>query len=511
MDSPLRKVSNPLGLWSLRNRLIVGVVVLSALGFIASDVAARAALHSYLIDQVDSQLTSVAGGSTLRLDRAGIASDESNSMMMESQSSLGSETVTTEKGTGVAKMQPLRQVPTTMSVTLLNPAGKVLGVIGGDLNTQAITNFIEGLTPAKVISHKNQPFTLDVPGADFRVLARVLPSALGSVVVAQSLENIDKTLHRLQILFIFIGLIVLLLIALASRKVISMGLRPLEAVETTAESIAAGDLSARLPEARPDTEVGRLVESLNQMLARIEESFAARSASENRLRRFVADASHELRTPLTAIRGFAELHRQGAVKGEEQTKELIGRIEKESLRMGSLVEDLLLLARLDQSRDLKREPVNLIQSVNDAVESARAAGPNHPITVSAPKEEFYILGDPDRIHQVVANLLANARTHTEMGTPIDVTVSQSPEGATVCVADKGPGLSTEDQGRIFERFFRADPSRARASEEGSGLGLSIVDAVMRAHGGIASVASTVGEGATFTLFFPVQQPEVAPE
>ncbi len=507
MVSPLRKVSNPLSLWSLRNRLIVGVVVLSALGFIASDVAARSALHSYLINQVDAQLASVAGGSTLRLDRAGIAPDENSSMVMEPQSTDGNTTTSPKKSSGTATMQPLRQVPTAMSVTLLNPSGKVIGVIGGDLNTQAITNFIGGLTPAEVLKHKNQPFTLDVPGADFRVLARVLPSALGSVVVAQSLENIDQTLHRLEFLFIIIGLIALLLIALASRKVISIGLKPLEAVETTAESIAAGDLSARLPEAKPDTEVGRLVESLNQMLARIEESFAARSASENRLRRFVADASHELRTPLTAIRGFAELHRQGAVKGEDQTKELIGRIEKESVRMGSLVEDLLLLARLDQARDLKKEPVNLVDAVNDAVASARAAGPDHLISVTVPDEDFYVLGDPDRIHQVVANLLANARTHTEPGTPIRVIVSHSTEGSTVSVADEGPGLSAEDQERIFERFFRADPSRARSNEEGSGLGLSIVDAVMRAHGGKVSVTSTVGEGATFTLFFPLESRE----
>ena len=503
MASPLRKVSNPLSLWSLRNRLIVGVVVLSALGFIASDIAARSALHLYLINQVDAQLTSVAGGSTLRLDRAGIASDENSSMMLNTQSGDETGATTSKSPATTSTMQPLRQVPTAISVTLLNPKGKVLGAIGGDLNTQAITNFIWGLTPADVIRHKNQPFTLDVPGADFRVLARVLPSALGSVVVAQSLDNIDKTLHRLEFLFIIIGLIALLLIALASRKVISIGLKPLEAVETTAESIAAGDLSARLPRAKPDTEVGRLVESLNQMLARIEESFAARSASENRLRRFVADASHELRTPLTAIRGFAELHRQGAVKGEDQSKELIGRIEKESVRMSSLVEDLLLLARLDQSRHMKKEPVNLVEAVNDAIVSARAAGPDHPISITKPDEDFYILGDPDRIHQVVANLLANARTHTEPGTQIRVSVSHATEGATVSVADDGPGLSGEDQERIFERFFRADPSRARSHEEGSGLGLSIVDAVMRAHGGKVSVSSSLGEGATFTLFFPI--------
>lgn len=497
MVSPLRKVSNPLSLWSLRNRLIVGVVVLSALGFIASDFAARSSLHSFLMNQVDTQLKSVAGGSTLRLDRAGIAPDENRLPADNSD-----EATPTAKASTKAGLSPLRQVPTTMSVTLLNPAGKVVGVIGGDLNTQAITNFVTGFTPAVVASHKNQPFTIEAPGTDFRVLARILPSALGSVVVAQSMDNVDQTVHRLQILFIFIGLIALLLIALASRKVIDIGLRPLEAVEVTAESIAGGNLSARLPTAKPDTEVGRLIGSLNKMLARIEESFAARAASENRLRRFVADASHELRTPLTAIRGFAELHRQGAVQGEQETKELIARIEKESLRMGSLVEDLLLLARLDQARELSKDPVNISAAVKEAVESARAAGPHHPITVATPDEDIYVLGDANRIHQVVANLLANARIHTSEGTPITVTLTHSDSGTAVSVSDKGPGLSEADQERIFERFYRADPSRVRTSVEGSGLGLSIVDAVMHAHGGRVGVTSTLGDGATFTLYFP---------
>jgi two-component system OmpR family sensor kinase len=511
MESPLRRVSNPLSLWSLRNRLVVGVVVLSALGFIASDVAARNSLRSFLVNQVDTQLTSVAGGSVLRLDRAGIAPDENalpptTTSTDSTDSSDGKAAVATTSAQvqkQTAALRPLRQVPTSMSVTLLDPHGNILGVIGGDLNTQEIGKYVKGLTPKTVLGHKNLPYTLDAPGSDFRILARVLPSALGSVVVAQSLDNVDQTVHQLQLLFIFIGLIALLLIALASLKVVNIALKPLEAVEITAESIAAGNLSARLPQAKPDTEVGRLVGSLNQMLARIEESFAARTASENRLRRFVADASHELRTPLTAIRGFAELHRQGAVQGEVDTKGLIQRIEKESIRMGSLVEDLLLLARLDQAREMATVPVNLNTTVTDAVESARAAGPEHPITVLLPEDDLYVLGDSNRIHQVVANLLANARTHTPEGTPISIILGQSDDGTTVEVADKGPGLSEGDQERIFERFFRADASRTRMSDEGSGLGLSIVDAVMRAHGGRVSVASKLGEGATFTLFFPI--------
>jgi len=501
MDSPLRKVSNPLSLWSLRNRLVVGVVVLSALGFIASDFAARSALQSFLVGQVDDQLASVAGGSALRLDRAGIAPDENSAIPEDSTENEADENV--RKSKPAPAIRPLRQVPTAISVTLLDPTGNVLGIIGGDLNTQEIGNYVNGLTIHDVELCGDKPFTISAPGADFRVLARVLPSELGSVVVAQSLDNVDNTIHQLQILFIFIGLVALLLIGLASRKVIDIGLKPLAEVETTAESIAGGNLSARLPDAKPDTEVGRLVSSLNQMLTRIEGAFSAQTESENRLRRFVADASHELRTPLTAIRGFAELNRQGAVQGKEATNELIVRIEKESMRMGALVEDLLLLARLDQSRELEKNPVNIRSVVEEVVASARAAGPEHPISISIPDGDIYILGDGNRVHQVIANLLANARTHTPVGTAISVVVTQDDNGTSISVTDKGPGLSNQDQERIFERFFRADPSRTRTTDEGSGLGLSIVDAVMRAHGGRVSVTSKLGEGATFTLFFPV--------
>jgi two-component system OmpR family sensor kinase len=282
-------------------------------------------------------------------------------------------------------------------------------------------------------------------------------------------------------------------------------MRPLEDVEVTAEHIAAGDLSARMPDANPHTEVGRLVTSLNAMLTRIENSFAARAESENKLRRFVADASHELRTPITAIRGFSELYRQGAIAEGDATKDLIGRIEGESKRMGSLVEDLLLLARLDQERAMEQNPVNLGEIVEDAVVSARAAGPHHPISFTQSKEEFFALGDDARIHQVVANILANARAHTPSGTEITVTLKSEADGVRIAISDNGPGLSIEDQKKIFERFYRADPSRVRVDGEGSGLGLSIVDAVMAAHGGSVTVESELGKGATFTLFFPVEK------
>jgi len=473
--------------WSLLNRLTLGVVLLSSLGVIASDLAAQSLLRNYLTQEVDRELISIAGGSIPRLERGGIGNDRDD---------------VNHQGR-VANISPLRNIPSSTSITLFGPTGLMIGQIGGDLGSKEITNYLNEKSPDEVAEHDLTPFTIEIPGSDFRVFSQKLPSGLGSVVVAKSFEDIDRILLRLQGLFVLIGLIMIFFIALASRKVIKVGLRPLATVEATAERITEGDLTARLPDFKPNTEVGRLVSTLNIMLGRIEESFAARLESESKLRRFVADASHELRTPITAIRGFAELHRQGAVSGEEKTKELIGRIEDESKRMSSLVEDLLLLARLDQSREMKSEPVNISQLVLEAVESARAAGPSHEVSFDKPVEDIYALGDTLRIHQVVANLLANARTHTPAGTKIDVSVNQSESGVHVRIADNGPGLSQADQAKIFERFYRADSSRSRTEGEGAGLGLSIVDSVMRAHAGHVSVESELGKGAAFTLFFPL--------
>ena len=467
---------------SLRNRLTVGVLVLSAFGFAGAGFGAQALLQNYLIHQVDDQLLSVVGGVADRLDQAGIANDSD----ADDQSARAKT--------------PLNRVPTSISVTVLDPFGNLVGGIGGDFNSNKISDYVKGLLPGQVAAFGSKPFTVEAPGADFRVATTVLPSSLGSVIVAQSLSDFDKTTHQIGVVFLIIGGIVLLFIAFASRQVIKVSMKPLKKIEKTAEQIAAGDLSARLENFGPDTEVGRLSTSLNTMLSRIEESFAARAESENKLRRFVADASHELRTPLTSIRGFAELHRQGAVPEGEKTKELISRIEKESIRMGSLVEDLLMLARIDQSRELVMAEVDLSNLVTEAVSSAQAAGPEHPIT-SDIAHDVHTQGDADKIYQVVTNLLANARTHTPAGTAIHVATSSTKDDSYVSVADKGPGLSAQDQMHIFERFYRVDTSRQRSSNEGSGLGLSIVDEVMKAHGGTVSVASEPGNGATFTLHF----------
>lgn len=489
---------SPLRTWSLRSRLVLGVVLLSAAGFILSSIVAQQALRSYLLQQVDSELLTLSGSSLPRIAEAGIARDEDDLNNGHGKNRM-------READAPIVRTPLQRIPTSTSVTLLDAQGRVLGGLGGDLNALSITDFLNGLTPTDAASHNGEPFTIDAKGPDFRAVALVLPNGQGTVVAAQSLNGLNRTVGKLGFFFFLIGLLLITLIAVASRIVIKVGMRPLEDVEDTAEQIAAGDLSARMPDANPHTEVGRLVTSLNSMLGRIETSFAARAESENKLRRFVADASHELRTPLTAIRGFSELYRQGAVTGEEPTRELIGRIEGESKRMGSLVEDLLLLARLDQSRDMELKPVNLELIVESAVASARAAGPTHPVSFAESSEEFFALGDEVRIHQVVANLLANARVHTPVGTEIAVSIVRRENGIEISVADGGPGLSREDQEKIFERFYRADTSRVRVDGEGSGLGLSIVDAVMKAHNGSVTVVSELGKGATFTLFFPVAQ------
>ena len=462
------------------------------MGFIAASFATQSLLKGYLLTQVDDQLVAISEAAVPRIERGGIAIDEDGD---DERPGRG-------LGRRLGAPAPLSQIPTSTSITVLGSDGAVLGGLGGNLGGASITSYLAGLLPEEVAVHGDEAFTIAAPGPDFRVIARPLTSPAGTFVAAQNLGELERTLARLTFLFGLIGLALLILIATASRAVIKIGLRPLEDAEKTAGEIAAGNYSARMPETDPGTEVGRLVSSLNSMLSRIEKSFAIQNESENKLRRFVADASHELRTPITAIRGFSELHRQGAVTGEKETTELIGRIENESKRMGSLVEDLLLLARLDQSREMDSKPVDINKVVEDAVISARAAGPNHPVEFISSNDEIFTLGDEVRIHQVVANLLANARAHTPAGTPITVSLATTDAGVEVTVADKGPGLSLEDQNRIFERCYRTDASRVRTGSDGSGLGLSIVDAVMRAHGGSVSVESTPGMGAVFTLLFP---------
>jgi two-component system OmpR family sensor kinase len=305
---------------------------------------------------------------------------------------------------------------------------------------------------------------------------------------------------------------VLLLLAALAAWVVRLGLAPLTAMERTAQQISAGDLSRRVDDVDPHTEAGRLGIAFNAMLGQIESALAARTASEQRLRQFLADASHELRTPLTTIRGFAELYRQGAAQQPEQAEKVVRRIEEVAARMGLLVEDLLLLARLDQQRPLARQPVDLLSLAGDAVHDARLLAPARTVDLSVqPGAAFLVIGDEPRLRQVIGNLMSNALTHTPDGTPIEVSIGSgtldprlpdSPPAVTLDVTDHGPGMTPEQAHRVFERFYRTDQARTRATG-GSGLGLAIVNALVSAHGGVASVRTAPGKGATFRIALPL--------
>jgi two-component system OmpR family sensor kinase len=472
---------------SLRGRLVIAVVSLTAIALIITDITSTVILRNNLIDRLDAQLRAVAGGPTLRLDQLHL-SDQIDESMPAFSGTAGP-----------------RRVPNSISLTLLDPVGKMVRQYGGGTNNTKLIRALTGITITQAGVHQNRPWTISGRNStDYRIISRVIINNEGTAIVAISLADVQKTLINLNVLLFALGLLVLLLLALIARKAVSIGLRPLDDVEKTAAAIASGDLSARLANEDPKTEVGRLNGALNAMLERIEVSFNARRASEERLRRFAADASHELRTPLTAIRGFAELHRQGAISGEEATTTVLRRIEKESLRMSTLVDDLLLLARLDQQRPLAHEPVDIRVLIEEAVAAARVSSDRHPVDLAMPDEDIYVYGDSGRLHQAVSNLLVNARTHTPTDTPIHVRVDLETTEVIITVADEGPGLTHEQSERIFERFYRADPSRQRghSREEGSGLGLSIVDAVVSAHTGSVSVDSIEGVGATFTIRLP---------
>jgi two-component system OmpR family sensor kinase len=369
----------------------------------------------------------------------------------------------------------------------------------------------------------NRPYTASSVSTSERWRLLIIPAAQDPsgaemyLIIGESLRDMDDAVDRLVAAELIVGLGVLAILASVGVGIVQASLRPLTEIEHTAAAIAAGDLTRRVPESDMDTEVGRLAYALNTMLAQIESAFAVRTASEERMRQFIADASHELRTPLTTIRGFAELYRQGAVRSAEDTAALLQRIEGEAARMGLLVEDLLLLARLDQERPLTLAPVELRVLASDAVSAASAVAPERRITLEAVGEPVLVVGDEPRLRQVLGNLMTNALTHTPAGTPVTVRVYFDPPHAVVEVADAGPGLTGEQRQRVFERFYRVDKARTRkaagqaqavAPHSGSGLGLAIVAALVAAHGGTVSVDSEPGVGATFRVCLPAGAPAV---
>lgn len=363
----------------------------------------------------------------------------------------------------------------------------------------------------------NEAFYIGSKSGDlkWRAIAGRTRDFEATFIVAVPLTTVDTTVRKLVLVELLIGLAVLSACAAVGWYAVHRAFRPLRQIEDTAAAIADGDLGRRIPTRTAEDEVTSLSRSLNVMLAQIEQSFAAREASEERMRQFVADASHELRTPLAAVRGYAELYRQGAVREPADVASAMSRIEGEATRMGGLVEDLLMLARLDDQRPLEFAPVDLTVLAADAVQDARAIAPERSISVTGlegPLEPTVAAGDESSLRQVLANLLSNGLNHTPADTPLEIAVGtrDSGETAIVEVRDHGPGIDPDKARRVFERFYRADPSRVRGTGGGNGLGLAIAAALVSAHRGRIGVAQTPGGGATFVLELPTGNSQPSP-
>ncbi len=466
---------------SLRSRLLAATLLLVAAGLLVTDVATYRFLSAFLLRRVDRQLEAAA----LPAIRALALADAF-------------------PGGRFADDGARALFPAGTYAAVLDHGGRVLRdhVFAFQQEPPPPPALPPGL-PGSSGATSDEPARFSTPARDGHARYRVLAAALlggGTFVVAVPLDEVDATLARLLGIEAAVTAAVLAGLGGLAWWIVRLGFQPLERMAETAGAIAAGDLSRRVEPAEPRTEVGRLGLALNAMLARIEGAFAERRASEERLRRFVADASHELRTPLTSIRGYSELFRRGAADRPEDLARVMRRIEEEGARMGELVDELALLARLDQGLPLEREPVDLAELAEAAVEAARATDPARPLDLDA-RGPVVVEGDPRRLRQVVDNLLANARQHTPAGTPVHVRVRAEGGVALLEVADEGPGVPPEHAGRIFERFYRVEASRSR-DHGGAGLGLSIVEAVARAHAGSAAYRPRPG-GAVFEVRLPL--------
>ena len=457
--------------WPLRVRLAILAVVLAACGLLVAGVATRYALERFLIDRVDQQFTSAEG----------------------SLSHLGDTDHAPPAGVFNGALP-------SHSYAIVYPSGYSVWF---SPNGSPPDDVVKEAAEAGYGQHSIGGYRFDVVAMHADRADGDGPTN-GRLVMAVPLSDVNSTLNRLAVLELLVGLSVLAAIAVLAYLLVRRELAPLGRIEHTAAAIAAGDLSQRVDEGDPSTEMGSLARSLNEMLAQIERAFEERRRSESRLRQFVADASHELKTPLTSVRGFAELFRRGAADRPADLALAMSRIEAEAERMGILVDDLLTLARLDQGRPLARDPVDVGVLVGELVEDHVLLHPEWPATIEVgPGVE--IVGDRVRLRQAFANVLANARSHTPQGTPIDVAVADDAGGVRVTIADEGPGIPEDVIGSVFERFVRADRSRARSSG-GSGLGLAIVEGLIRAHGGRVEAANRPQGGAVFTVWLPHEPP-----
>lgn len=464
---------------SLRTRLLLVLAALASAGLLAAGIATYVSERSFLVARVDRTVAGSGHALAAQISRRG---------------SLD---------------------PTDLDQLAATTPGVYIGIVARD---GAVRWSPIGLRPDETPpAEPRLPNGLRLPTANrgrtvgigsvrggTRFRARLEPLFNGeTLVVAAPLSEVDANLHHLLLIEALVALGVVGGVVALGLWLVRVGLRPLGRIEQTAGAIAAGDLGRRIEGVDERTEVGRLGRALNSMLGQIERAFAERTASEQRLRRFVGDASHELRTPLAAVQAYAELFERGARDRPEDLARAMAGIEREARRMGILVDDLLLLARLDQGRTLERALVDLRALAGEAVEAARLLEPGRPIELEA-SDPVSVVGDAERLRRVLDNLLANVRAHTPARASARVRVARAGGRALVEVADEGPGLAKEEAEQVFERFYRGDPSRSRDAG-GAGLGLSIVAAIAAAHGGSVAVHCADGAGASFTVSLPLDQ------
>jgi two-component system OmpR family sensor kinase len=473
---------------SLRARLLVGVIALLALVCAIIGLVTQFSLHSFLLRQLDNQLMAAAQPRHPGPPGGGNAPDRCDGLTLPNR-------------------------PPFFGLPFGSIAGTVADgqVVAGRL-TQAgclqpvSTDEAADLGPAPQLG---VPYSKHVGSlGDYRLIAE--PVGDGTITVTGiPLSDVDSTLTGLAFVYSGVAVAALVAAAVAGAVIVRRELRPLRRVADTATRVSEleldkGDvaLSVRVPDGDtdPGTEVGQVGAALNRMLGHVADALASRHASETRVRQFLADASHELRTPLAAIRGYAELTRRGGDEVPDSIAHAMRRIESESARMTTLVDDLLLLARLDSGRPLERAEVDLSRLVVDAVSDAHVAGPDHNWRLDLPGDPVTVIGDGQRLHQVLANLLTNARTHTPAGTTVTTGLHAEPDHVVLTVTDDGPGVPPALLPEVFERFARGDTSRSRGAGS-TGLGLAIVAAVGHAHGGSVSVVSEPGR-TMFTVTLP---------
>jgi two-component system, OmpR family, sensor kinase len=500
--------------WPLRTRLVAAVLALVAAALFAIAGISYVALKNYLIDRIDRELVSTAN----------------------------SPVAVQFRDAPFNGFVP----PTNWLIAIKSANG--MGPVVPNLPASSQPRWPQ--SAPEVAQLPRTPYTERAPdGTDWRLVAVFLQDGQ-LVFLGQSLTDVEGAVHRFVLIELIVGGATLLIVSAIGAELIRRSLRPLTEIESKAAAISAGDLTQRVPEYEPDaavprTEVGTLGRTLNTMLTEIETAFEARAESEaraqsaaatardaadaahrsetrarrseERMRQFAADASHELRTPLTTIRGFAELYRQGAARDPAETQRLMRRIEDEAQRMGMLVDDLLLLARLDQERPLDRLPVDLRVVAADAIAAAEVVAPQRSLLleVAPGTGSLIVIGDELRLRQVVSNLMTNALTYTPAETPVVIRLSAADGIAELDVVDSGPGLDGDQMDHVFERFYRGDTGRTRRADgghsSGTGLGLAIVSALVKAHGGTVDVMSSPGRGATFRVRLPLERRDGADE